>query len=328
MGKGNKTNLSISVALCTYNGERFIKEQLNSIINQFLPVNEIIICDDGSTDNTIKIIEDLVNNNPQIKFHINKNQKNLGVINNFAKAISLCSGDIIFLSDQDDIWMKEKTSTIIDYFNNHKNINCLFTNALIIDSFSKIYPGMNLFSEVCFNHKAQVLWKYGLDFEIINSGNRATGATMAIRNGFIDPETFFCAKSDMYHDEQLTIEGINNKSIDFITKPLIYYRIHENNTIGLGDNWLDRKTHNFTIKDIIHPCSLKQQFSFSSTNCDKYKFHIKRSKYIYSIKGRIILLFNLHKYIKSYKQFFLHFYIYDLFVGTSSFIKRKLHISI
>ena len=326
MGKGNKTNLSISVALCTYNGERFIKEQLKSIINQALPVNEIIICDDCSTDDTINIIEDIVDNNPQIKFHINKNQKNLGVINNFAKAISLCSGDIIFLSDQDDIWMKEKTLIIIEYFNNHKDINCLFTNALIIDPLSNIYPGKNLFNAVNFNHKAQVLWKSGMSFEIINSRNRATGATMAIRKEFIDPKTFFCSKSFIYHDEQLAIEGINNKSIDFITKPLIYYRIHENNTVGLGDNWDKKQPHNFTIKDIIHPYSVKKQFSFTSINGNRYHFHLKRNMYINSFKGRLFLLCNIHQYIKLYKQYFLHFYFYDLFIGIPAFLKRKLNL--
>lgn len=328
MGKRNKKNLSTSVALCTYNGERFIKEQLTSIINQILPINEIIICDDKSTDKTISIIKDIANNTPQINFKIYQNSKNLGVVKNFAKAISLCSNDIIFLSDQDDIWMKEKTSLIIEYFNSHKDIDCLFTNALIIDPHSKIYNGRNLFTEVGFNHKAQVLWKHGMAFEIVNLRNRATGATMAFRNGFINPETFFHIQPSMYHDEQLAIEGINNISIDFINKPLMYYRIHEKNTVGLGNNWLKTQSHNFTIKDIIHPYSIKKQFSLSSINSNKYKLHIKRSIYINSIKGRFFLLFSLHKYIKSYKQFFFYFYFYDLFVGTFSFLKRKLHINI
>ncbi|MDO9153719.1 MAG: glycosyltransferase [Paludibacter sp.] len=84
----------ISVALCTYNGEKFIEEQLNSILNQTLPVEEIVICDDGSTDNTLNIINLFEQNNRNIKVFRNKN--NLGTIKNFEKAISLTSGDIIF----------------------------------------------------------------------------------------------------------------------------------------------------------------------------------------------------------------------------------------
>ena len=85
----------ISVALCTYNGEIYLREQLESILEQTLPPDEIIICDDGSTDATIKILEEFRRKSfTSVKVYCNK--ENLGVSKNFEKAISLCSGDIIF----------------------------------------------------------------------------------------------------------------------------------------------------------------------------------------------------------------------------------------
>jgi len=100
--------MTTSVALCTYNGAKYIEEQLRSIIDQTHRVNEIVVCDDGSIDETLEIVEKIKQQTSDIDFKISVNKPNLGVCANFDKAIHECSGDIIFLSDQDDIWMKNK----------------------------------------------------------------------------------------------------------------------------------------------------------------------------------------------------------------------------
>src|SRR5688572_22956866 len=97
--------MTVSVALCTYNGANFIGEQLQSICSQTMSPNEIVICDDASTDKTISCIREIKNNYPAIDWKIVKNTSNLGYVKNFEQAISLASGDIIFLSDQDDVWL-------------------------------------------------------------------------------------------------------------------------------------------------------------------------------------------------------------------------------
>lgn len=98
-----------SVAMCTYNGEKYIKEQLESIIHQTLPPDEIIICDDGSNDHTISAIKETMRV-WRGSWMLVQNEKNLGYKKNFQKAISLCQGDIIYLSDQDDVWDLHKWS--------------------------------------------------------------------------------------------------------------------------------------------------------------------------------------------------------------------------
>jgi len=99
--------MKLSVALCTFNGEIFLKEQLDSILNQSINIDEIIVCDDQSTDNTKQILESYKKDNPDL-FKIYYNEKNLRSNKNFEKAIKLTSGDYIFLSDQDDIWKENK----------------------------------------------------------------------------------------------------------------------------------------------------------------------------------------------------------------------------
>ena len=104
--------MRLSVAMCTYNGEKYIREQLMSIRNQTLRIDEIVICDDCSEDDTVEIIENLIRQyDLPVRLHVNT--WNHGYRKNFEQAICRCSGDIIFLSDQDDIWLPTKPLSAI-----------------------------------------------------------------------------------------------------------------------------------------------------------------------------------------------------------------------
>lgn len=102
---------SISIAMTTFNGEKFLHEQINSILNQSYQNFELIICDDKSSDSTIQIIQSYMMNHPNIKLY--KNVKHLGSVKNFEKTISLCHTKYIALSDQDDIWDKNKLEILM-----------------------------------------------------------------------------------------------------------------------------------------------------------------------------------------------------------------------
>ena len=122
-------DIKISVAMATYNGEKYIYQQLESILNQSMAVDEIIVVDDNSSDKTIEIIEKLNCS----RIHIYKNEENLGYIKNFYKAISLTQGKYVFLADQDDIWEKEKVKlTFAELQNSAKNM-VICTNFSLID---------------------------------------------------------------------------------------------------------------------------------------------------------------------------------------------------
>lgn len=105
----------ISIAMATYNGANFLQEQLDSFLSQTRQPDELVVCDDGSTDGTVSILENFSRNAP-FDVLIYRNDTNLGYTKNFEKALSICSGDIIFLSDQDDVWFKEKVERVTREF--------------------------------------------------------------------------------------------------------------------------------------------------------------------------------------------------------------------
>jgi glycosyltransferase involved in cell wall biosynthesis len=99
--------MKISIALCTYNGALFLKEQLESIAAQTQPPAELVVCDDGSVDATIAILREFASSVP-FPVHVHVNSRNLGVTANFSKAVKLCSSDFVAFSDQDDVWLPNK----------------------------------------------------------------------------------------------------------------------------------------------------------------------------------------------------------------------------
>ena len=135
--------MKTSVALCTYYGEKYLAEQLDSVLSQENPVDEIVICDDGSTDNTHSILQDYQARFPEL-FRIFINEKNLGYVANFEKALSLCTGDLIFLCDQDDIWHQDKVKFILHYFKENPLIGVAAHNLDLIGT----YDGKKTFWEL------------------------------------------------------------------------------------------------------------------------------------------------------------------------------------
>lgn len=124
--------LSVSVALATYNGRRFLPEQLASLVAQHRRPDELVVCDDRSTDGTLELLEDFARTAP-FPVRIHRNEKNLGVLRNFEKALSLCEGDIVFLSDQDDVWLPEKIGEVVGIFEATPAALAVINDKLIAD---------------------------------------------------------------------------------------------------------------------------------------------------------------------------------------------------
>ena len=122
----------ISIAMAVFEGERFVCQQLDSIFSQSLVPNEIIICDDSRNDKTYKAIKNIIEQHPEIIKYF-KNETQLGVSKNFEKAVSLSSGDIIFLSDQDDVWMRDKIAELISSINASLDCGGAFCNSELVD---------------------------------------------------------------------------------------------------------------------------------------------------------------------------------------------------
>ena len=215
----------ISVAMCTYNGERFIKEQLESIIHQTLQPDELIICDDCSKDGTEAKIKSILSQwTGSWKFV--RNETNLGYKKNFQKAISLCSGDIIFLSDQDDVWMPEKIQKVMKVFHDNPKCTLVFHDAVIVDSNLKtIYS--SFWENLGFNSARFIKKDYGilLDHNVLQ-GSASTFKKSLFLNSLPFPDA-------AVHDEWLMLNAVmQGETIFPINEKLLLYRQSNQNAIG------------------------------------------------------------------------------------------------
>ena len=129
LGSGNGTTDNtrplISIAMCTYNGEAYLNGQLVSFVKQTQRPDELVACDDGSTDNTLQVLDQFSKEAP-FPVRVYRSQQRLGPTKNFEKALSLCSGDFIFLSDQDDVWMPQKVNTLLQALKNNPGAAYVF----------------------------------------------------------------------------------------------------------------------------------------------------------------------------------------------------------
>ena len=223
--------MKTSVALCSFNGEAYILQQLESIVNQTKEIDEIVICDDGSEDNTIPIIEEF-SKNTKVRILLYKNVETLGYIRNFEKAITLCSGDIIFLADQDDIWVREKVEIICQYFKNHPAVSYVFTNASLINEFGVESYDRTLFDTIGMNDQNKKIFDKGFATQVLATGGRVTGATTAIRASFV-PYCIPFRYMGRVHDEMLAVTAAVRNKLGYIDQCLIKYRLHTSQAVGL-----------------------------------------------------------------------------------------------
>lgn len=226
--------MTTSVALCTYNGALYIQEQIESILNQTLPVDEIVVCDDGSADNTVSIIQQIAKAVPE-KIRLIRNNTNIGLCANFMKAISLCKGDIVFLSDQDDIWYNNKVEKLTHYLTQHPKIDLVFSDATLMGGH---FNGQKMSDNLNFPKENRKMFFAGLAFELSLYQVYALGASMAVRKRLIDQ---IIQKKPILnsHDHFLQFEASARNAIAYLDEPLYNYRIHSEQTSNAGENMVD-----------------------------------------------------------------------------------------
>jgi glycosyltransferase involved in cell wall biosynthesis len=204
--------MKISIAMATYNGERFILEQLQSFMDQTRQPDELIITDDCSGDSTEAIILEFIKVAPfKVIFH--RNEKNIGYCGNFNAALMRTSGDLVFLSDQDDVWLPEKIEHIISIANDNPEALVIMNDALLTDG---------ELNEVGLT-KIEQIQSAGLDLDCF-----VMGCCSTVRREFLD----FClpiVNGLNSHDDWIVelATSLNRKII--FPEVLQYYRRHETN---------------------------------------------------------------------------------------------------
>ena len=260
---------SYSVALCSYNGEKYIHQQIDSILSQTHRPSEIVVCDDGSTDRTPEILAEYQKQYPEI-FRIHFNEINLRSVKNFEKAISLCSKKIIFLSDQDDIWAENKAEKIVSFLDNLPEIDVVATNGFCIDENGAVHEKYSLWDAPVFLREKGKNIDY---FEIILHCNIATGASMAFRAA-LKPEIMpFPVLKDYHHDEWIAVNTARKGRFAFLNDKLFYYRTHQEQQVGGV----------FFDKTEEGKAKLMKSFNLEPNNFSEYKKLLKRLLRFYEI---------------------------------------------
>lgn len=220
--------MRISIALCTYNGVRFLNEQLLSIAAQTRLPDEIVICDDCSIDGTWEMIEAFSKKiNCPVKYY--RNQNRLGSTKNFEKAIGLCSGDLIALCDQDDVWMPEKLEILESKFLDSPFLDAAFSNGEIVDE--RLSPlGYTLWQHTGFNIYKQRKMNHGHSLEVLLKHVVVTGATLIFKSSL--KEYILPIPSIWVHDAWIALLASTRNKLGIVSRPLILYRQHGKNQIG------------------------------------------------------------------------------------------------
>lgn len=225
--------MKISVAMCTYNGARYLLEQLESIAAQTRPPDELVVCDDHSADATGDIVASFAASAAfMVRLYVN--DRNLGSTKNFERAIRLCEGDLIALADQDDVWFPEKLARLEDAFLRQPGVGLVFTDAEVVDE--QLRPvGYTLWESVGFDHAHRRLVRTGRVLDVLLPGWTVTGATLAFRAGFKDLVLDIPTDLPLIHDGWIALLIASVADVAFLEEPLIKYRRHVGQQIGAGE---------------------------------------------------------------------------------------------
>ena len=257
-------NALISIAMATYNGSKYMKEQLDSIYAQTYKNFEVIVVDDLSTDETVQILEQYKRKYGLTYF---VNDKNMGVTKNFEKAISLCKGEYIALVDQDDIWLPEKIEVL---YENIGAASLIYSNAGIVNAKSEIQnkTAKSIYPLYELDSNTRDLYKYIVLHSFI------LGCSTMFKKELL-PDLIPIYQTKRNHDWFLTVCAYNNNGIKYIDEVLFYYRHHNNNySRGNGET---------IFQSILGYFSEKSISSRKAKILEQYKivvFLLKTKKYL------------------------------------------------
>jgi len=215
----------ISVILATYNGEKYISEQLGSVLDQTVLPDEIIIGDDASGDHTVQAVKEVLekkNADGRVKVTVLQREQNLGYRENFFRLISEAKGDLIFLCDQDDIWASDKIESMVRFFDTHPEGKALSTSFHVIDGEGKrIKQGKNS------NAEKKVTRNEFLRYPAY------PGMTMAFRKEIAGKVSARFHKHKAMHDWAVNYVAASEEGMYYLEQPLTSYRRHGGNVSAM-----------------------------------------------------------------------------------------------
>ncbi|GAB6140308.1 hypothetical protein JCM14076_10370 [Methylosoma difficile] len=282
----------VSVVIATYNGERFLREQLDSIVKQSYPNIEIIAVDDGSTDGTASILAEYANRYAHFRYEVNA--QNLGYQKNFEKGFLMAKGDYIAPSDQDDIWLTDKIDVLLKAIGDYAIVYC---DSAFIDSQGE------LLGETMSEAKTLIDFDNPLMFAI---GGSVPGHAMLITKKLM-AETLPFPDSMMPHDYWLAFVATFTSSLKFVREVLVHYRRHDANVFGaINKKNKKRETTEQRIKNAQQRVQMLYERCPDSLYAEKQAYRqLAKSYASYSLSNnllRMCLFFKHRKAFLSYKK--------------------------
>jgi len=240
-------SVRVSVAICTRDGARYVEEQVHSILAQTRLPDEIVLSDDDSRDGTVAIVRRVVEQHrgtvPELL--VLANSPPLGVTRNFEQAMLACSGDLVALSDQDDVWHGNRIERQVAEFEAHPDLDLVFGDAVLVDEDGRAL-GHSLFEALGLRGVERSEFAGDNAFATLLRRNVVTGATVMVRRSAIVAAAPFPAA--WVHDEWLALITAARGHLGMLDEPLIDYRQHGANQIGVT-----RPTLAYRISRVFEP---------------------------------------------------------------------------
>jgi glycosyltransferase involved in cell wall biosynthesis len=244
----------ISVALCTYNGERFLARQLASIQQQTKTPFEVVVCDDCSTDGTLQILREFAAS-ASFPMRVTSNEHNIGFVANFERAIGLCEGDLIALSDQDDIWYPTRLERSQQEFAAHPEAGLVFSDAEVMNDQDEL-TGTRLWTNYGFTGERKQRLLQG-DYTVLVGPRFVTGATVMFRSRL--RANCLPVGSGWLHDEWIVANAAAVTELRAIETPLIRYRQHASQQVGLGPRLSRRERNDKHWNEIFRQMGMSEE---------------------------------------------------------------------
>lgn len=274
--------MTTEVLVCTFNGARYIAEQLDSIFSQSASIDQISIYDDQSSDGTVERIHAYLAQLPEAqreRVRLEVNGTNLGYAGNFMQAIEKSTGEILFLCDQDDIWESSKVVRFLDAFRN-SGADMVFSDGALIDAEGRRYSNATVLSSYGLGRR-HVLRFQSHAFVLLSKRNYINGCAAAVRrSAALQALPLPC---DMPHDYWLALWCSVNGGVYALAEPLYRYRQHAHNVVGIGSShplyaWLGIWRHPMKPREreLLIWTAVSQRITCSAT--ERYAEHALRKK--------------------------------------------------
>lgn len=221
--------MRLSLALATYNGIKYIEKQLASLMKQTRQFDEVIIIDDASIDYTYDFIKNFIIKNSLSNWRLFRNDKNIGYILNFRRAVAMCTGDIIFTCDQDDIWHSDKAETMEKLFKKNQDVKAIASSLQFINENDCLMD--RDYTPYGWKKSLEEELKY-VSFDNIMEKNFFPGCVTVYRKDIIQRYISNINK-EVPHDWAINIYASMEGGLLWYNKKLVDYRIHGKNTVGL-----------------------------------------------------------------------------------------------